>query len=62
MAAAIHTVEESVLIWRYEQFAGLGFTVDEATSLAGNTDIDLGRARRLIEAGCPSNVAYRILV
>ena len=53
---------ESVLVWRYEQFVALGFNPDQAMLLAGNTAVDLGRARRLIETGCPNNVAYLILV
>jgi hypothetical protein len=52
--------EASVLRWRREQFRGLGFdSVD--SSLLAESQADLGQARRLSEARCPLDVAFRIL-
>lgn len=47
--------------WRREQFGRLGFTLTDALLLA-ESDADLGQARRLNRAGCPVDVAFRILI
>ena len=39
----------------------LGFSARDASALTKAT-VDLGEARRLVEAGCPHEVARRILL
>ncbi len=50
-----------VLLWRCEQFGRRGFGAVEARLLA-ESRADLGQARRLRRAGCPVELAFRILV
>jgi hypothetical protein len=52
--------DQLVLIWRREQFAHLGFGSVDARLLA-DSPADLGEARRLRRAGCPLDLAFRIL-
>jgi hypothetical protein len=52
--------ETLVLLWRIEQFHGLGFEELESWQLA-RSDADLGVARRLRRAGCTTPLALRIL-
>jgi hypothetical protein len=52
--------ETLVLLWRIEQFHGLGFDELESWQLA-RSDADLGVARRLRGAGCSIRLALRIL-
>ena len=53
--------EERVSRWRFEQFRTLGLS-DEEACLLSESDVDLNRARSLIIAGCPLDLALRILV
>jgi hypothetical protein len=53
--------EQTVLLWRREQFGRLGFGPVDARILA-ESSADLGDARRLRTAGCPLDLAFRILV
>ena len=53
--------EERVSRWRFEQFQSLGLNEEEACLLS-ESDVDLNRARSLITAGCPLDLALRILV
>ena len=46
--------------WRRAQFYRLGFTTSDARTLA-KSDADVGEARRLVMAGCPTATAYRIV-
>jgi hypothetical protein len=57
---ALDSEECAVLLWRQEQFQELGFDVLNAEILA-ESSADLGEARRLREAGCPLDLAFRIL-
>jgi hypothetical protein len=52
--------EAVVLLWRVEQFQRLGFADSQCWGLA-RSDADLGVARRLQRAGCPVDLALRIL-
>jgi hypothetical protein len=52
--------EERVSCWRFEQFLQLGFGEQDACLLS-DSDVDLNRARSLIRAGCPHNLAPKIL-
>ncbi len=51
---------EAVLLWRREQFGQLGFDQVDSQLLA-DSPADLGQARRLRRAGCPIDLAFRIL-
>ena len=66
MSAAEAQVTESenerVERWRTEVLEKVGYDAVSAHELAARTDIDLHRAIRLIEEGCPPEVALRILL
>jgi hypothetical protein len=47
--------------WRRAQLLALGFSASDASELTKAT-VDLGEARRLVSAGCPPEVARRILL
>jgi hypothetical protein len=47
--------------WRRSQFLALGFTASDATVLT-KAPVDLGEVRRLVAAGCPHDVARRIVL
>ena len=47
--------------WRFEQFIELGFTESESATLA-EAHVDLSTVRRMIENGCPVEIATRILL
>jgi hypothetical protein len=53
--------EHAVKLWRCEQFRGLGFDLVDSQLLA-ESSADLGQARQLRGAGCPLDLAFRILV
>ena len=53
--------DRRVAHWRFDQFSLLGFHEDDAWLLSAS-DADLGRARSLAAAGCPLDLALRILV
>jgi hypothetical protein len=53
--------ERTILLWRAEQFRGLGFCESDAWLLA-QSDADLGVARRLHGGGCVLETALRILL
>jgi hypothetical protein len=58
---ALDAESQIVLMWRREQFGQLGFDSIDARLLA-ESSADLGQARRLRRAGCPLDLAFRILV
>lgn len=51
-----------VLGWRYEELVRAGYREREAMVLADRADVDLHRAVRLVERGCPPKTALRILL
>ena len=53
----VHRVEA----WRLITLLGAGYPVEIAELLAPRTQVDLHRAVELLEQGCPSEVALRIL-
>jgi hypothetical protein len=53
--------ERDIILWRVDQFRRLGFADDEVWALA-LSQADLGQARSLGRSGCPTELAYRILV
>ncbi|HZC29358.1 MAG TPA: hypothetical protein VE269_06425 [Gaiellaceae bacterium] len=63
-AAELHTLDETGLIeaWRAEALERAGYPVDLAVEIAGRHDIDLHNAVDLLEAGCPLDLALRIIL
>jgi hypothetical protein len=57
---ALESEEKTVLLWRHEQFSRLGFDLVDSRLLA-ESSADLGQARSLCRAGCPLDLAFRIL-
>jgi hypothetical protein len=57
---ALESEDLTVLRWRREQFERLGFDPVDSRLLA-ESPADLGQARHVCGAGCPLDVAYRIL-
>jgi hypothetical protein len=58
---ALESEDHAVRLWRREQFGQLGFDPSDARLLA-DSPADLGEARQLRRAGCPLELAFRILV
>jgi hypothetical protein len=56
-------VDEQTMIrrWRRRQFLRLGFSLNQAQRLT-NASVDLDQMRKLIAAGCPHEIAQRILL
>jgi hypothetical protein len=65
---AVHGVDESTASEqeRAQAFVDLGFDSTQALMLAATRDegehVELGDVRRLLEAGCPHELALRIVV
>lgn len=53
--------DEELLVrdWRLQRLLDLGFDVEPAERLCGT--VDYREARRLLDAGCPHELAVRIL-
>jgi hypothetical protein len=51
-----------VLGWRYEELVRAGYSERDAMVVADRVDVDLHRAIRLVESGCPAKTALRILL
>jgi len=47
--------------WRRSQFIALGFNSSDASALT-KAPVDLAEVRRLVAAGCPHDVARRIVL
>ena len=64
MAAAndiIETELDRVERWRTAELMRVGFPGDDAVALAARLDVDLHEAISLVERGCPTELAIRIL-
>lgn len=55
------TEAEQLLAWRYLMLLDLGFVPDEAYTLIRNPRLNWHDAERLIQKGCPRDLAIRIL-
>lgn len=53
---------EQVERWRAERLKRAGYSAEGAAALAARHDVDLHHAIDLVEAGCPAEVALRILI
>ena len=64
-AAEIHITEsenERVVRWRAEALERAGYDATAAAELASRPDVDLHRAIAILEQGCSSELALRILL
>ena len=64
-ATELHPVDtetERVERWRAEALERAGYDIASALELAARNDVDLHQAIELVEAGCPPDLALRILV
>jgi hypothetical protein len=52
---------DDVVAWRRRQLRGSGFEDPLAAELAGDCRVDLHALIELVESGCPSELAARIL-
>lgn len=48
--------------WRSQSLARVGYDLESATVIAASHEVDLHLAIRLLEQGCPVNVALQILL
>jgi hypothetical protein len=53
---------EIVEQWRLEALRRAGYDAEAATILAASHDVDLHAATRLLERGCPADLALQILL
>jgi hypothetical protein len=55
---------EIVLVeqWRFESLSRAGYGPESATVLAASHEVDLHFAMRLLESGCPVDLALQILL
>ena len=58
----IETEAERIERWRAEELERAGYCPGDAAQLAGRNDVDLHLAIELLERGCPSETALRILL
>ena len=56
------TEAERVERWRAEALEKVGYDLGSALQLASRPDVDLHRAIELVQAGCPPELALRILL
>jgi hypothetical protein len=55
-------VPRTILNWRRQQLEAVGYSLRDARRLAERADVDLHVAADLLRAGCPTDVAVRILL
>ncbi len=53
---------ELVEQWRVHSLSRVGYDLESATVLAASHEVDLHRAMRLLERGCPIDLALQILL
>jgi hypothetical protein len=63
-SAEIQFVDENALIeaWRAEELERAGYPAEAAARIASRHEIDLHRAVDLLVAGCPVELAVRIVL
>jgi len=54
--------DEAVVRWRFRELLRAGYDVGSALILAGHEEVDLHEATRLVEHGCPPELALRIVL
>jgi len=58
----LETESERIERWRVEELERAGYSHDDAAELAARSYVDLHLAVELLERGCPSATALRILL
>ncbi len=53
---------EVVEQWRIKSLSRVGYDLESATVIAASHEVDLHRAMRLLERGCPVDLALQILL
>ncbi len=53
---------ELVERWRVQSLSRVGYDLESANVLAASHEVDLHRAVRLLERGCPVDLALQILL
>jgi hypothetical protein len=53
---------EEILRWRFQRLTSAGYQPRHAMMLASRIEIDLHEATDLVDHGCPSETALRILL
>ena len=48
--------------WRFDELLRAGYDIADAADVALRTDVDLHRAVSLVQQGCPSATATRIVL
>jgi hypothetical protein len=56
------TEQQQIELWRIEELRRAGYGPRAASRLAARADIDLHLAVRLLDRGCPPDLALRILL
>jgi hypothetical protein len=56
------TEAEMILRWRFDELVRAGYDIGSALLLASHVEIDLHNASSLVQRGCPSETALRILL
>ena len=59
---AEHLEIDHVRRWRFDELLRAGYDIADAADVALRTDIDLHRAAGLVQRGCPSATAARIVL
>lgn len=54
--------EEAIVRWRFDELVRAGYSWGSALRVAKRLDVDLHLATRLLETGCPTDTALRILL
>ena len=54
--------DEAVIRWRFGELLRAGYDVGDALILAGHEEVDLHEATRLVERGCPPELALQIVL
>jgi hypothetical protein len=54
--------QDRVERWRQDELERAGFAPPDAARLAARTDVDLHGAVKLLERGCPQDLALKILL
>ena len=54
--------DSAIFDWRFTALMRAGYTAADAWQLAGEKDVDLRVAERLLAEGCPPATALRILL
>ena len=57
-----HPAGDLVRRWRFDELLRAGYDIADAADVALRTDVDLHRAVSLVQQGCPSATAARIVL